>query len=236
MVTLVTDLAHPVVQNSAMPSTHKFLWIITLLSVFVFIGMSVDSLHRMSSSTHDDQISAQVVEGKRLWQHYDCNDCHTILGIGAYYAPDVTKAYSKRGETWLRKFLEDPAAMYPHARQMPNNHLSRAQIDALVAYFAWVSRIETNGWPPAPQGVARAESPGNKLFLALECNTCHSIQGSGGTLAPDLTHEGSKRGEDWIVQELNDPRRFKADSIMPSFAQLSESDKQQLTDYLASLK
>lgn len=219
-----------------MPSTHKTLWIATLVSVFVFLGMSVDSLHRMSSSTHADQLSEQVVEGKRLWQHYDCNDCHTILGIGGYYAPDVTKSYVQRGEPWLRKFLENPSAMYPSGRQMPNNHLSRAQIDSLMAYLDWVSRIDTNGWPPAPQGVARVESPGHKIFLALQCNTCHSIQGSGGTLAPDLTLEGSKRGKDWIVQQLNNPRSLNADSIMPSFAQLPESDKQQLAEYLVSLK
>ncbi len=27
-----------------------------------------------------------------------CNDCHTILGFGAYYAPDMTKAYFRLGE------------------------------------------------------------------------------------------------------------------------------------------
>ena len=118
-----------------MPWTHKTLWIATLISAFVFLGMTVDSLHRMSASTHADQLTAQVVGGKRLWQHYDCNDCHTILGIGAYYAPDVTKSYSQRGEPWLRKFLENPAGMYPSGRQMPNFHLSGAQIDSLVAYL-----------------------------------------------------------------------------------------------------
>jgi nitric oxide reductase subunit C len=219
-----------------MPKTRTILWSATLLSAFVFLGMTVDSLHRMSSSTHADQLSEQVVEGKRLWQHYDCNDCHTILGIGGYYAPDVTKSYSQRGEAWLRKFLASPATMYPSGRQMPNFHLSGAQIDSLVAYLGWVSRVDTNGWPPAPQGVAREESAGYRIFLAQHCNTCHSIEGSGGTLAPDLTHEGSRQAKDWILQQLKDPRSHKSDSIMPSFAQLPESDQQQLADYLVSLK
>src|SRR5690348_13049449 len=111
-----------------MTKTRTLLWSATLLSAFVFLGMTVDSLRRMSSTTHADQLSDQVVEGKRLWQHYDCNDCHTILGIGGYYAPDVTKSYSERGEAWLRKFLENPGAMYTSGRQMPNFHLSSAQI------------------------------------------------------------------------------------------------------------
>lgn len=225
-----------------MPRTHKILWIATLFSAFAFLGMTVDSLHRMSARTHADQLSAQVVEGKRLWQHYDCNDCHTILGIGAYYAPDVTKSFAQRGEPWLRKFLQNPAAMYPAGRQMPNYHLSGAQIDSLVAYLGWVSRIDTNGWPPAPegmapaQGAASAELAGSKVYLAQGCNACHSMQGSGGALAPDLTHVGSRRSKAWILQQLDDPRRNNVQSIMPSFGQLATVDKQQLADYLVSLK
>ena len=143
-----------------MPSTRTILWVTTLLSAFVFLGMTVDSLHKMGARTHADQLSAQVVEGKWVWQHYDCNDCHTILGIGGYYAPDVTKSYAIRGDAWLRQFLKEPGKMYPTGRQMPNFHLADAQIDSLVAYLKWVSEVDTNGWPPAPLGVARAGVPG----------------------------------------------------------------------------
>ncbi len=65
-----------------MLSTRSILWAATLLSAFVFLAMTVDSLHQLETRTHAGQISAEVVEGKWLWQHYDCNDCHTILGIG----------------------------------------------------------------------------------------------------------------------------------------------------------
>jgi nitric oxide reductase subunit C len=219
-----------------MPSTRTTLWAATLLSAFVFLGMTVDSLRQMGARTHSDKISPQVVEGKRIWQHYDCNDCHTIFGIGGYYAPDVTKTYAIRGDAWLRQFLKEPGKMYPAGRQMPNFHLADAQIDSLVAYLNWVSEVDTNGWPPAPQGVAREEAPGFKIFLAQHCNACHAIQGSGGTLAPELTHEGSRQTKDWIVAQLNDPRGHKPDSIMPSFDKLPQAEKEELAEYLAGLK
>jgi nitric oxide reductase subunit C len=193
-------------------------------------------LRKMGARTHADQLSAKVVEGKWQWQRYDCNDCHTILGIGGYYAPDVTKTYGIRGDAWLRQFLKDPGKTYPSGRQMPNFHLSDAQIDSLTAYLKWVSEVDTNGWPPAPLGVAREGSPGAKIFLAQHCNMCHAIQGMGGTVAPDLTHVGSRRAKDWILAQLDDPRSHKADSMMPSFKQLPDSDKQALADYLAGLK
>jgi nitric oxide reductase subunit C len=217
-------------------STRTILWAATLLSAFVFLGMSVDSLHQMRARTHADQLSAQVVEGKRLWQHYDCNDCHTILGIGGYYAPDVTKSYSIRGEAWLRQFLKEPGKIYPTGRQMPNFHLADTQIDSLVAYLKWVSEVDTNGWPPAPLSEARGESPGARIFVAEHCDTCHSIQGKGGTLAPDLSHEGSRQTKDWILTQMDDPRSHKPDSIMPSFKQIPEADKDELADYLVGLK
>jgi len=217
-------------------ATRTALVTATLISAVIFLGMTADSLRKMPARTHSDQISAEVIEGKRLWQHYDCNDCHTILGIGGYYAPDVTKSYSIRGEAWLRQFLKDPAKMYPAGRQMPNFRLEDSQVGALVAYLKWVSEIDTNGWPPAPQGVAREEPGGHRIFLAQHCNTCHAIEGSGGTLAPDLTHIGSQKSKDWILDQINNPRGHKADSIMPSFAQLPETEKQELADYLAGLK
>ena len=215
---------------------EKSLWAGTLLCAVVFVVMTVDTLHQMAARTHDDQISPEVVEGKRLWQHYDCNDCHTILGIGGYYAPDVTKAYAIRGDAWLRQFLKDPEAMFPHERQMPNFQLSEQQIGALVAYLKWVSEINTNDWPPNPEMAAATPAGAPGIFLSEHCNTCHMLNGSGGKIGPDLTHVGSRRSQDWIMEQLNNPRSHNPNSVMPGFAQLPEPEKQQLAGYLASLK
>lgn len=211
------------------------LGLATLAGAVIFIGLTVDTLRQIPARTHADQLTPQVVEGKRLWQSYDCNDCHTILGIGGYYAPDVTDSYSRRGEAWLTKFLADPQAMYATGRQMPNFHLTNAQIGALVAYLHWVSQINTNGWPPAPARVTPAASGGAGVFLAARCNTCHAIAGNGATIGPDLTHVGARRTPDWILAQINDPKSHKPDSIMPSFAQLPQAEKEELARYLAGL-
>ena len=133
-----------------MPSTRTILWVTTLLSAFVFLGMTVDSLHKMGARTHADQLSAQVVEGKWLWQRYDCNDCHTILGIGGYYAPDVTKSYAIRGDAWLRQFLREPGKMHPTGRQMPNFHLEARPETRFLAVSRTISPLF-----PIPQFLKR---------------------------------------------------------------------------------
>ena len=66
-----------------------FVWG-TIISALIFLGLTYDSLVKMPKRTHEENLDAHVVAGKWVWQKYNCNDCHTILGIGGYYAPDVT--------------------------------------------------------------------------------------------------------------------------------------------------
>lgn len=77
--------------------------------------------------------------------------CHTLLGEGAYYAPELTRVYRRRGPEFIRAMLRDPAAMYPGQRQMQNYHFCNpGQIDDLVAFLQWVDGMDLNGFPPEP--------------------------------------------------------------------------------------
>ncbi len=42
---------------------------------------------------------------------------------------------------------------------MPNQNLSDTQVENLVAFFQWVSLIDTNGWPPQPLNAPKASAP-----------------------------------------------------------------------------
>jgi len=46
-----------------------------------------------------------AVQGKRVFQAYNCMGCHTILGNGAYLGPDLTNIYEQAGPAWLEAFL-----------------------------------------------------------------------------------------------------------------------------------
>ena len=104
----------------------------------------------------DEAAEALVRHGKLTIQAKNCMDCHTLLGNGAYYAPDLTKAWldpywgspESREETMVQ-FLMDPSDKLFNAlgRRMPNLKLTRDESRAVVAYLKWMSSIDTNGFP-----------------------------------------------------------------------------------------
>jgi nitric oxide reductase subunit C len=179
-----------------------------------------------------------VASGKWIWQKYNCNDCHTILGIGGYYAPDLTKVTTYRDVDWLRKFIKEPAKVWPEERKMPTLHLSESEISDIIAFLAWTSGIDTNGWPPKPLvgSASAALKPGESIFNAQGCSACHRINGVGGTIGPDLSKVGSRRDKAWIEDQIRNPKNHNPNSIMPSFAKLPDKDVEQLADYLTGLK
>lgn len=103
---------------------------------------------------------ALIERGKLVIQSRACIDCHTFMGNGAYYAPDLTKAWlDPAWEAWtaitgaeskeeaMVRFLMKPDYYATWQRKMPNLGISRDEAVATVAYLKWLSSIDTNGFP-----------------------------------------------------------------------------------------
>ncbi len=121
----------------------------TLSSALLFLGLTWDTHRQVETLSHVDNLSDKVVAGKRAFEKYNCNDCHTILGFGAYYAPDLTKVVQRVGEDGIRIRVKSPEKAFAASwRKMPNEHVSDAEIDNLIAFFTWVGNVENGDWPP----------------------------------------------------------------------------------------
>ncbi len=219
-----------------------FIWG-TVICTTVFIWLTIDTHITIPKRTNTDKLTDEVVLGKRVWHNHNCNDCHTILGIGGYYSPDVTKVYSARGETWLKTFLKNPESPDPQRRKMPNLNLSEDEIKKLITFFKWVDVIDTNQWPPKPVAEAKmiGAAPketllGKNVLAQYRCDLCHKIGEKGGTFGPNLTHVGSKRDTLWLEEQIRNPKSHKTDTQMPAFPQIAEEEIHALVNYLMSLK
>ena len=124
-------------------------WVGTLVSLGVLVTLTVDTNARFAALTHADKLDAQVVAGKRAFERHNCNDCHTVLGFGSYYAPDLTRAYARLGDATTRSRLETPEVAFAASfRKMPQQHLSAQEVSDITAYLRWISDIENHDWPP----------------------------------------------------------------------------------------
>jgi nitric oxide reductase subunit C len=218
----------------------------TFISLALFLFLTYDTHRQVETLTHADKLSPEVIAGKRVWHKYNCNDCHTILGFGSYYAPDMTKAYWRLGSEGIKRIVRNPEK-YTTWRKMPRFAISDEELDHLVAFLRWTSEIDTNEWPPQdqklnpellarrPASVVAGLSPGAALFQDKGCFTCHRLNETGGGVGPDLTHVGSRLPREMITKVLTDPRAVKPDGIMPPPA-LSSQERSALARFLADLK
>lgn len=214
----------------------------TLISLVLFLALTVDTHRQIRALTHADRLSEQVVAGKKVWQKYNCNDCHTILGFGSYYGPDMTKAYWRRGAAGIKAVVRTPE-QFTTWRKMPRLALTDQEMNVLVAFLQWTSDIDTQDWPPQDQkfrptvahAVALGTNPGALLFQEKGCFACHRLYETGGQLGPDLTHVGSRLAYETIERVLTDPRSVNPQATMPPTA-LSHEERDELSTFLAKMK
>lgn len=153
--------------------TRIFALASTAIAVIVFLGLTVDSHRQFPKLTNSENITDSVVRGQNVWHANNCINCHTMLGEGAYYAPDLTKITQHRGTPYLTAFLKDPSQFYneqQHRRLMPNPNLSDVEIVDLIAFMDWVSKVDNQGWPPRPIMVSGSALPGADLSIAQQAS------------------------------------------------------------------
>jgi nitric oxide reductase subunit C len=191
----------------------------------VFLGLTVDSMAQVPARSHEDAMTASVVRGKGIWDRNNCMGCHTLLGEGAYYAPELTKVYTRRGPDWMRAFLRDPNAMFPGERKMVNYKFTDAQIDDVVAFFKWIGEVDTNDFPPKPDlafapattsTMKSARLASAPVTFKTICVACHSIDGQGGKVGPALDTVASRFDADKLDKWLSDPQSVKPGTAMPN--------------------
>jgi menaquinol-cytochrome c reductase cytochrome b/c subunit len=85
----------------------------------------------------------------------------------------------------------------------------------------------------AAQGLSEEASAGALLMAQSGCLSCHRFEGTGGTIGPDLTEEGTRgRGKQWQIEHLMDPDSKTPGSSMPPFTAFTDEQYDQLATFL----
>ena len=133
----------------------------SLFFILIFVGLSVHS-HRyiVTVSTDAAGLTDEVAHGKHLWERHGCVNCHTILGEGAYFAPELGNVMTRWGveddpeaafET-LKGWMDAMPTGIEGRRQMPNFNLDDEEYRALSEFLLWTNTIRNQDWPPNDAG------------------------------------------------------------------------------------
>ena len=223
-------------------AARRFFVVGTVLCFGAFVLLTLDTFQRIPAQTRQHEMDASVIRGKHLWDTSNCMGCHTILGEGAYYAPELTKVYERRGPSFIGAMLRDPESMYPGRRRMQQYDFDEDQITDLTAFLRWVGGMDLNGFPPVPN-LGRSTVPSGELVTQSNrphvfnqmCIACHTFEGQGGTVGPALDAVGDRLTADVIRRRLVDPRSVQADALMPKLP-LTEADIIELVAFLSELR
>jgi nitric oxide reductase subunit C len=127
----------------------------TVVTFLIFIGLTIFSFSKSQDQTNHEGITEQVVRGKVLWEENNCMGCHTILGEGAYYAPELTKVLDRRGEGYVKAVLMSPVPWNPNGRKMVAYGFTQEEADDLIAFFDWIGGIDLNGFDTVVSPLAK---------------------------------------------------------------------------------
>ena len=127
----------------------------------IFIGLTAHSHYYIrTTSTDETTLNDAVARGKHVWEKHSCINCHTLLGEGAYFAPELGNVWTRMGgdadveltrETFKAWMAAQPSGIEGR-RQMPQFNLSDAELNDLSEFLRWTSKIKTQKWPPNDAG------------------------------------------------------------------------------------
>lgn len=119
----------------------------------LFLGLTFDTVRALPKRDMRHNITPLVAEGKKVWETRNCIGCHTLLGEGAYFAPELGNVVARYGEEGVKAFITSrPVDGIPGRRSMPQFNLTERELEAITAFLKHVGTIDTAKWPPNIQG------------------------------------------------------------------------------------
>ena len=120
--------------------------------ILLFLALTFQTHQAWPELSKPENITPAVVRGKQIWEDNNCIGCHTLLGEGAYYAPELGNVYARRGPEFIKIWMQVQPTGAPGRRQMPQFNLSEPDVEALIEFLKWTGEIDTAGWPPNIEG------------------------------------------------------------------------------------
>jgi mono/diheme cytochrome c family protein len=191
--------------------------------------------------------------GQRLFLEKGCASCHVIEGVSPQkdFGPDLSSLGGKNVSqlefgsaniprnilAYIQAKITDPLSVNTAAR-MPQYRLTPADLDAITtALLSMTGNPSSSGIErlivPRPRAEFRPAGAFGEIYERYKCYVCHRFNGYGGTLAPDLSFEGSRAQRQWTIDFMKSPQTLRPTLTfrMPQF-NMTDQEAATIADYL----
>lgn len=181
----------------------------------------------------------QIIHGRTL---VPFRSIFEALGAGVDWDSETRKVTAARGRDslaltigsqvveWRRSIIKvDVAPVIVDGRTLvPLRFIAQA----LGLHVRWDGATRTVHLETSPDDPRLAQ--GIQLVHKFSCMICHTINGAGGNIGPNLNGVVDRYGEEWLHDWLRDPQAVREGSRMPNF-QFSDAEIEAVVEYLKSL-
>jgi cytochrome c2 len=160
----------------------------------------------------------------------------TVTGTRSGREVELTVGKPEAVVDGRRVRLETPPQMYQSRVYVPLRFISES-LGADVSWDQGAHQVQIASAAPDPGNESAASDPtntvarGKVVYTENRCDACHTINGKGGTVGPNLSHVGSSLSKAAIEEQVRN-----GGGGMPAFKDISQKDLDALADYLGSLK
>lgn len=161
----------------------------------VLITAAVRAQSTPIPETNPFSTDADIQQGAALFQTH-CSYCHGSFGEGGRGA-DLTAGIYRRGGR--------DSELYTSIRYgIPGSEMGPMRVtdDEVWKLVAFVKRLGSQGLLEKAPGDPAA---GRQVYEKSGCGSCHQIDTEGGSLGPDLTDIGRRRGLKFLAESLVKP-------------------------------
>jgi nitric oxide reductase subunit C len=128
----------------------------TIFFLLVFLALTFQNEQIIPQRDQRAMLKANpaIAEGKKLWEVNNCIGCHTLLGEGAYFAPELGNVVKRLGskEAVMAFIQSRPKEGIPGRRSMPQFNFTEKQLKEIADFLDYAGQINTAKWPPNIQG------------------------------------------------------------------------------------
>lgn len=165
-----------------------------LKKLLIFSFTTMLMLLEMSTALAAEEI---IINGAEVVNN-NCGRCHNSRSIDEFS-------------------IEEWSVIIPHMRRRA--HLTGKESNAVIDFFQNMKEVTTVNTLNSPIEV----NTGDEILAKYSCLGCHSFDGEGSTVAPNLDNIFSIRSEEFFRRKLINPKLNNSASPMPSF-NINESE------------